>query len=60
MLYEVITIEVSTAGMYGFKVRDGSGPDGDTDLNTWSLQTTVGVPILLLTPDIAFLGLAGA
>lgn len=52
-------IEVSTAGMYGFKVRDGTGEDGDAALNTWSLQTTVGVPIALLTPDIALLGLAG-
>lgn len=45
--------------MYGFRVRDGDGPDGDADLNMWSLQTTLGVPIFLISPDVAILGVAG-
>ena len=45
--------------MYGFKVRDGDGPDGAAGLNTITGQVTLGVPIVSFSPDVSLLGIAG-
>lgn len=51
--------ELSAAGMVGFKVRDGDGPDGAAGLTTFSGQVTVGVPIVRVSSDVSLLGVAG-
>lgn len=51
--------ELSAAAMYGFKVRDGDGPDGAAGLTTITGQVTLGVPIVFLSPDVALLGVGG-
>jgi len=50
---------VSAAGLFGFKVRDGDGAQGDAGVNMLSLQTTLDVPIVFFSPDVALLGIVG-
>ncbi len=52
-------LELSVAGMYGADVKDGSGRDGDTDLNLLSFRGTLDARLFRITPTIDVLAIGG-
>ena len=52
-------LELSPAAMFGFKVSDGDGTDGDSGLGMLSGQVTLDVPVVLFSPEVALLAIGG-
>ncbi|MFV1987733.1 MAG: hypothetical protein ACC682_10645 [Gemmatimonadota bacterium] len=52
-------LELSVAGMYGFKSKDGSGPDGAADATMLSLQGTLDVRVVRVSKTLDLLAIGG-
>ena len=50
---------MSVSALFGFKSRDGDGPDGDASVNLLSGQTTLDVPVVVFSPNVSLLAVGG-